>query len=308
MDESTIIFGSIFGAVTLVAVWLTRVFGGGGNRMRERLSNTPASPSKVDGQSSSGKSQFKQMFASIGQMAAKPFMPSNREKQSELRKRLGMAGIYSPSAMRVVKGFNIILLFVGVIGGALLGSLMGSAALGLSLGGILGYLGPAMWLKMQVKKQQLGLEYGLPDALDLMVVCVEAGLAVDAAMERVGQELEIVHPRLTRELEIAHMENRVGVSRIDALKNLGTRTGSAPLMSLASMLVQAERFGTSVASALRVHAESLRITRQQKAEEMAAKASVKMSFPLVLFIFPATFIVLAGPTIVELLNSSLFKD
>jgi tight adherence protein C len=103
------------------------------------------------------------------------------------------------------------------------------------------------------------------------------------------------------------METRVGLSRVEALKNLGVRTQNVALQGLASMLVQAERFGTSVASALRVHGDALRTTRQHKAEEMAAKASVKMSFPLVLFIFPATFITLAGPTIVELMKSSLFN-
>jgi tight adherence protein C len=104
------------------------------------------------------------------------------------------------------------------------------------------------------------------------------------------------------------METRVGLSRAEALRNLGTRTGCAAVQSLVAMLVQAERFGTSVASALRVHAESMRVARQHAAEEMGAKASVKLTFPLVLFIFPATFIVLAGPTVIGLLNSPLFKD
>jgi tight adherence protein C len=235
-------------------------------------------------------------------------MPEEREKQSELRRRLSMAGIYTPSAIRVVTGFKFICLIGGAIGGYLFGALLThNALLGLSLGGIAGYLAPRMWIKHQIKQQQRALEYGLPDALDLMVVCVEAGLAVDAAMERVGQELTIAHPRLSRELEITHMETRVGLSRGESLRNLGARTGCAALQSVASMLIQADRFGTSISGALKLHAEGLRVTRQQRAEELAAKASVKMSFPLVLFIFPATFIVLAGPTIVELLNSSLFN-
>ncbi len=180
--------------------------------------------------------------------------------------------------------------------------------LGLSLGGLAGYMAPTIWLNLQIKSQQRSLEYGLPDALDLMVVCVEAGLAVDAAMQRVGSELAIAHPRLSKEMEITHLETRVGLSRSDALKNLGMRTGNAALQSLASMLIQADRFGTSIAGALRIHGESLRATRQFKAEEMAAKASVKMSFPLVLFIFPATFIILAGPTVIGLMNSPFFRD
>jgi tight adherence protein C len=305
MDDTTLVAICIFGAVTLITLWLANLFGGEGRRVRHRLSNNSVELPVTRGLSP--KAQIKNIFSKVGQAASKPFMPENRQKHGELRRRLAMAGIYTPSAIRAVKGFNIILLFVGMIGGAFAGSVLGSTLLGLSLGGIVGYLVPAFWISMQIKTQQRSLEYGLPDALDLMVVCVEAGLAVDSAMDRVSHELEIVHPRLTRELEITHMETRVGVSRAEALKNLGQRTGSRALQSLASMLVQADRFGTSIAGALRIHAESLRITRQQKAEELAAKASVKMSFPLVLFIFPATFIVLAGPTVVELLNSSLFN-
>ena len=306
MDNATLLSGCIFGAVTMIGIYVARAFGGGETKMRERLGN--ASRDKdVRKPAASGKDQLKSLFSRIGQAASKPFMPETREKQSQLRRRLGMAGIYSPSAIRVVTGFKMILLVGGVIGGYVAGMMSGSMLLGLSLGGLFGYLAPNIWIKTQVKKQQRSLEYGLPDALDLMVVCVEAGLAVDAAMERVGEELSIAHPRLSRELEIAHMETRVGLSRMESLRNLGTRTGCQALQSLASMLVQAERFGTSISGALRVHADSLRVTRQQRAEEMAAKASVKMSFPLVCFIFPATFIVLAGPTIVELMNSSLMN-
>jgi tight adherence protein C len=140
-----------------------------------------------------------------------------------------------------------------------------------------------------------------------MVVCVEAGLTVDAAMQRVGQELAIAHPAVSREFGISHMETRVGLSRSQALKNLGERTGNAALQSLATMLIQADRFGTSIAQALRVHSDTLRTQRQQLAEESAAKATVKLSFPLVLFIFPATFIVLVGPTIVNIAHSELMK-
>ncbi len=306
LDQATILSGCLFGVVTMLTLWGMRFFNSGEKRMRARLSNA-SGPSGGSMVVATPGNQLRALFISIGQAAAKPFMPETREKQSELRKKLAMAGIYSPGAIRVVTGFKLILLVVGVLGGYLMGVALHAMMMGLSIGGLIGYLAPAMWLRKQVKNQQQALDYGLPDALDLMVVCVEAGLAVDAAMERVGDELRIVHPRLSRELEIAFMETRVGLSRSESLKNLGTRTGCTSLQSLSSMLIQAERFGTSVAGALKVHGESLRITRQQRAEEMAAKSAVKMSFPLVLFIFPATFIVLAGPTIVELLNSSLFN-
>src|SRR6185295_12849385 len=204
--------------------------------------------------------------------------PSTREKQSGMRRDLAKAGIYSASAIAYITGGKVICLVMGLVLGYLAGSAMGNMLLGFSFGGLLGYIVPNMWVRMKIKANQKALTFGLPDALDLMVVCVEAGLTIDAAMQRVGEELSIAHPRVSRELAITHMETRVGVSRQEALKNLGTRTGNSGFQSLAAMLVQADRFGTSIANALRIHADSLRQTRQQQAEEMAAKASVKMSF------------------------------
>ncbi|MGB7156617.1 MAG: type II secretion system F family protein [Tepidisphaeraceae bacterium] len=243
----------------------------------------------------------------IGQAAAQPFMPTSRQKQSGVRQTLALAGIYSASAVRVVAGGKVICLGLGLVAGYAVGSATGYLLMSVSLGGLAGYILPNTWLRMKIKTNQRALTYALPDALDLMVVCVEAGLTIDAAMQRVGEELNLAHPALSRELGIAHMETRVGLARAESLKNLGQRTGNPALQSLAAMLAQADRFGTSVAQSLRVHAESLRITRQQAAEELAARASVKMSFPLVLFIFPATFIILAGPTVVELMKSSFMQ-
>lgn len=304
MDPKLILLGCTFGAVTLVAYFASMVLlrSGEDRALRSRLAGDEGeSPAQEGG------SRFASFFERFSQAAAKPFMPKTREKQSALRRNLGFAGIYSPSAIKIVTACKFICLLVGLIGGYLVDWMMGTTMLALPLGGIIGYLGPKLWLRLAIKSNQKAMNYGLPDALDLMVVCVEAGLTIDAAMQRVGQELLIAHPRVSRELSIAHMETRVGLSRSESLKNLGIRTGSTAFQSLAAMLVQADRFGTSIASALRVHAESLRNNRQHAAEELAAKASVKMSFPLVLFIFPATFIVLAGPTIIGLMNSPLFE-
>jgi tight adherence protein C len=246
----------------------------------------------------------------VGTAAAQPFMPKTREAQSELRRRLGYAGVYSNSALKMVTGAKVIFLGVGLVLGYVVGTFLGSFAMMISslcVGGLIGYLGPTFWLKFKIKSNGKQLTYGLADALDLMVVCVEAGLTVDSAMQRVGQEMALAHPAIAREFGITHMETRVGLSRMESLKNLGVRTGNEALQSLAAMLIQAERFGTSIANALRIHADTLRINRQHQAEELAAKASVKMSFPLVLFIFPATFIVLAGPTVIGLINSPLFQ-
>ena len=305
MDSTTLFIIAVAGIFLLVAFTAVSMLAGGKTTraMRNRLKDKGSDERRKTAAAAPEVS----LFARIGQMAAEPFMPKTREKQSGLRKTLAHAGLYQPSSIRLVTGFKVILLGMGLGVGYLLGLYLQQIFLGLSVGGLVGYLTPTMWLKSKVKANQKALQYGLPDALDLMVVCVEAGLTVDAAMQRVGQELSIAHPAISRELGICHMETTVGLSRQESLKNLGTRTGNAPLQSLAAMLIQADRFGTSIAQALRVHADTLRVSRQHAAEEMASKASVKMSFPLVLFIFPSTFIVLAGPTVIGLMHSSMFN-
>jgi tight adherence protein C len=306
MNDTILLIGCVFGAVAMLGFVIGRALtgGGGDNKLRNRLTANPAHDPQITRQAQTGGSMVS-MVQKVGQAAARPFMPNTREKQGDIRRKLGFAGIYSSNAVKVMTGFKVILLFGGIVGGYALGVATKNMMMWLSLGGIAGYMLPAFWLKSRIKKNQKALAYGLADGLDLMVVCVEAGLTVDAAMQRVGTELAIAHPAISRELAITYMETRVGLSRADALKNLGTRTGSEPLKSLASMLIQADRFGTSIANALRVHSDTLRQQRQHAAEEMAAKASVKMSFPLVLFIFPATFIVLAGPTIIGLMEAGM---
>ena len=314
MNEQILLILCIFGAVGLVAFFLSKLFMGSSkdDKLRSRLVSEQneqqaggASAGGGAGGAAPAQAGVKPLLERIGQAAAQPFMPTTREKQSGLKKQLAIAGIYSPQAIRLVTGSKVIFLVGGLIGGYAVGLWSGMMLLGLSLGGLAGYLAPTMWLRQRIKSNQKQLNYGLPDALDLMVVCVEAGLTVDAAMQRVGQELSIAHPAISRELAVTIMETRVGVPRGDALKNMGVRTGNTALQSLASMLIQAERFGTSIGNALRVHADSLRQQRQHAAEEMAAKASVKMSFPLVMFIFPATFIVLAGPTVIGLMDAGM---
>jgi tight adherence protein C len=296
---------SVFGVVStltwLVSQWMLQRTDG---RLRDRLRS--GGPAPVHGGALSGK--VSSLFARIGNAAAKAFEPKTREKQSELRKRLARAGIYAGSSVRLVVGAKAIFLVLGLLGGYTLGLGMGNLMLGVSVGGLVGYLLPAFWLKHRIKAQQHALDRGLADTIDLLVVCVEAGLTIDSALQRVGQEIAIAHPALSRELDITHMETRVGLARADALKNLGQRTGNPGLQSLAAMLIQAERFGTSIAQALRIHADSLRTARQHAAEEIAAKTTVKLSFPVVLFIFPAVLIVLAGPAAIGLLKSALMNN
>ena len=308
MDQQLLLMFCITGMVGLAAYGLSRLLmGETDEKLRQRLSTNEPDGNGASRPGASAGETVVPILQRIGQAAASPFMPKSRETISGLRKSLGYAGIYSPMAIKLVTGAKAIALCVGLVGGYGLGLAIDNMLLGIPVGALLAYYVPKLWLRIKINENQRKLTIGLPDALDLMVVCVEAGLTVDSAMQRVGQELGLAHPALSRELGIAHMETRVGLSRSEALKNLGVRTGNPALQSLASMLIQAERFGTSIAGALRIHAESLRTKRTHAAEEMAAKASVKLSFPLVLFIFPATFIVLAGPTVINLMRSSLFE-
>jgi tight adherence protein C len=305
MNEMTLLVLCVFGAVAMLAFFVLRLVLGAGKdtRLHGRLiANTSPGAHPVDAPARG----VTPLIQRVGQVAAQPFMPKTREKQSSLRRELGYAGIYSPAAMKVMTGFKFICLITGLAGGYAAAIATGQMMMCLSVGGLVGYLLPTLWLRQRVKRNQSELQYGLADGLDLMVICVEAGLTIDAAMQRVGQELALAHPAISRELAITYMETRVGLSRAEALKNLGTRTGNPPLQSLGAMLTQADRFGTSIANALRIHADTLRQQRQHAAEELAAKASVKMSFPLVLFIFPATFIVIGGPIVIGLMKSGMF--
>jgi len=143
------------------------------------------------------------------------------------------------------------------------------------------------------------MRLGLPDALDLLIVCVEAGLGLDQAIQRVAEELAFAHKDLTDELKLINLEIRAGQARAEALQNFGTRTGIEDVMSLVSMLVQTDKFGTSVAQSLRVHSETVRTKRRQRAEEAAAKTGAKMEFPLVICIFPAIWVVTVGSAVIK---------
>jgi tight adherence protein C len=167
------------------------------------------------------------------------------------------------------------------------------------------YLLPRMVLKRMVRARQNCIRLSLPDALDLAVICVEAGLGLDQSIQRVGQELKHAHPQLSEEFSLANLEMRAGKPRAEALRNLALRTGVDDLRALVAVLVQTDRFGTSVASALRVHSEALRTERRQRAEEMAAKTTIKMVPVLVFFVFPSMFIVSLGPAAIQLYRNLL---
>jgi tight adherence protein C len=225
------------------------------------------------------------------------------QKKTDSATRLWMvhAGIRHPNAIAIYVATR-------VLGGALLGigGFMGLAFLGVrppplfliaALMGLFGWMFPYLYVDGRVKKRQLELRRALPDTLDLLVVCVEAGLGLNQALVRVSDEVDRLSPEMSDELTVVNLEIRAGTPRDEALRRLGERTGVDDVRSLTSMLMQTDRFGTSIADALRVHAETLRSKRMQRAEEAAAKTTVKMLFPLIFFIFPAIFVVLVGPSV-----------
>jgi tight adherence protein C len=165
---------------------------------------------------------------------------------------------------------------------------------------VIGFFLPRYVLNRMIKSRQLRVRWGLADALDLMVISVEAGLGLNAAMVKVSSELKQVHPDISEEFELANLEIRVGRERDEALRNLAERTGVDDLRSLVAMLIQTDKFGTSVARAIRVFSDSLRTKRRQRAEQAAQKAAVKLLFPLACFLFPTLFIAILGPALIQL--------
>ena len=166
----------------------------------------------------------------------------------------------------------------------------------------LGFLAPDFWLSNRISARQLKLRLGLPEALDLIVICVEAGLSMDQATMRTSQELRISQPAIADELNLVYLEQRAGRPRAEAWKHVGDRTDVETIRSMASILIQADKFGTSIGKTLRSHSETLRTRRRQDAEEQAAKTTVKLVFPLVLFIFPSLFVVTLGPSILTMME------
>jgi tight adherence protein C len=181
------------------------------------------------------------------------------------------------------------------------GTLLMYCPIGLALGLLL----PNIWLSRKVKQRQEKIKFGLPNALDLLVICIESGLALDAALLRIGRELRESVPELSEELALLNLEMSAGKPREECLRNLGLRTGVEEVKSLTARIIQSSKFGTNLAHSLRIHAESLREKRRQEAEERAAKTSVKLLFPLVFFIFPALFVVILGPAAVRVRETFL---
>jgi len=247
--------------------------------------------------------------ADIAQRLATPLnrlLPPSATEVRKLQKQLMHAGFRSHEAPIIYRAIQLGTMagfpaFVAVLC-AILARPLSSALVWIILAFVIGFFLPRYILRRLINTRQRELRWGLADALDLMVVSVEAGLGLNAAMLKVSSELKDVHPDISTEFELANLEIRVGRERDEALRNLAERTGVDDLHSLVAMLIQTDKFGTSIARALRVFSDSLRTKRRQRAEQAAQKAAVKLLFPLACFLFPTLFIAILGPAALNLID------
>jgi len=254
------------------------------------------------------KGRFLKVLEKFGHMAGQSAEGAN---PSHLRKRFLKAGYRKGNAHLNYFGAKLILVILFPLLFSLVKMLLLPLMASLHflllaiLAAMAGYYLPSLWVQMKISRRKKKIMEGLPDALDLMVVCAEAGVGLDAAIQRVGEEMKLNNKTLSEEFRLMSLELRAGKPRRDALKDLAMRTDLEDVDSLASLLIQTERFGTSVAQALRVHSESMRVKRFQRAEEVAAKLPVKLLFPLIFFIFPALFVAILGPAVIQIIRTLL---
>ncbi len=264
--------------------------------------------------SSEGESislSFKDKLYSLLTRLGEVNKPSNESEVSAIREALITAGYRHAQAPILFMGakllMSVLTLAVAVITPAkLLGFPSINAQLMLYVGAAsAGYFIPVLWLRHAIGGRKEKILEAFPDALDLMVVCVEAGLGLDAAISRVSGEIRFAHKELAEEFNLVGLELRTGLSRAEALKNLSRRVDLEEVGSLVALLIQTDKFGTSIGQALRVHADAMRVNRQLRAEELAAKLPVKLLFPLVFFIFPSLFVIVVGPAVVKIARTLL---
>ncbi|SRR5258706_2023730 len=297
-----IILLTFFGAFLLVVA--TGLLIADRQRLHKRIANV-VRPKSDDGSNLIDRLLRQRSSDAIGKMVdpLQRLVPRSALEVSVIRKRLILAGYRDPFHLDLFYASKVLapiacVLLVTVTGTFDFGPFFGYA---LALG--LGFLVPDFILGNRIKARQKNVEYGLAEALDLMVVCVEAGLGLDQTIKRVADELHISQPEIAEEFRLIYLEQRAGHSRAEAWQNMAARTDLDCVRALVTMLMQADQFGTSIGTSLRVHSDSLRTQRRQRSEEQAAKTTVKLVFPLVFFIFPSLFLVVLGPSMIILLDS-----
>jgi tight adherence protein C len=251
-----------------------------------------------------GNGWTKLLLAKVPHMGT-PLLPTTAEQRSQLRQRLIEAGIYDRAALPLMLGVKMLLMAAPLVLTAVLAATGLLTPLRAMMAGVvglgLGMIAPGLWLDYRKKARQTSLRRALPDALDMLVLCLEGGVSLTGALQRVTAELNSAHPLLGAEMELVQREMLLGVSIGAGMQKLADRADLEELRNLASIIVQSEQFGTSVVKALRIHADTLRQQRQQRAEELAQKAAVKILFPTLLCIFPAIFIVILGPAAFQIM-------
>lgn len=295
----------VFVAMVASVFWLLTTISNRNSQAEERLERIgrPKSLAELDMTLIDSRQRFgglKDAFSNLGSAME----PQSDLEKNALRVKLANAGFRSESAPAVYQGIRVASLAVigipGVLGTWMVFGFSTTGLMLIALWGFVGLYAPSVILYHLRTTRQKEIFLTLPDALDLLVVCVESGLGLDAAMRKVTDEMKGHAKVLCEELTIANMQLQMGRPRREVLHDLGVRTGVDDVKSLAAILIQADRFGSSIAQALRVQSDSMRVRRRQLAEEKAAKTAVKLIFPLVLFIFPAIFVVLCGPAAIQI--------
>ena len=307
MDYTLLGQFAVFGTVTVMLWAMFTLFAGDSSRASERLDQLKDMNSKSAGMNDNPNSMS--MLEKAAPALSKAFEPKSKLEQNELKVKLANAGFNSPNAPQMYAGARAGLGIFCALAGAALGffrwgaNMQGMMALAITTA--IGLYAPAIWLWLIRKGRMERIFLSLPDLLDLLVVCVEAGLGLDAAMRRVADDLEDAAPDASYEFAMCNMQLQMGIPKKQALHDLGVRSGVDDMRALAAILIQAEKFGSSIAQALRVQSDSMRVKRRQMAEEKAQQTSVKMIFPLVIFIFPGVFVVIVGPAAVMMINNLL---
>ena len=302
---------AFFGLFALGAWWVLDRVASGRSRAVERLDelkNPSLRRRKTEEEAGVVKKAdaVTRVLAKASPALAKPLQPKSELEISKLKMRMANAGFRNEAASSIFLGLK----GAGLLGGLMLGGVslltfseinQQSLMVALFCAGLLFYL-PEVVLWFITKRRKEAIFLSLPDALDLMVVCVEAGLGLDQAMRKVAEEMKTTYKVIAAEFGLANFQLQVGRAKADVLHELGIRSGVDDLRSLAAILIQADKFGSSIAQALRVQSDSMRTRRRQLAEEKAAKTAVKLIFPLVIFIFPGIFVVLVGPAAITMVR------
>jgi len=267
--------------------------------LRERLNSAPVANADESGISGL-LSRLESILIPIGGM-----LPRSPAEMSRQERKLVQAGIRRKDAVLLLNASHLVIAVLCLLLFTTKGYLYRQPMLFVVLSVLAGAALPDIWLKARMERRKENIQDALPDAMDLAVVSVEAGLGLDQALMRVGEEIRIAHPDLSDELQLRNLEIKMGRSRSDAFRNLAERTGVDDLKALVAILIQTDRFGTSVGQALRTFSDGLRVKRRQRAEERAAKLAIKMVLPMVLFIFPGVFVVILGPAFIAIVRDLL---